>query len=57
MASIAAKELLPNTVAVWDYGWVGKAVWCHCDNQAVVAAIKVIVNIQLWPICCDVCFF
>ena len=42
VASIAAKELLPIivAVAVWGHGWVGQAVRCHCDNQAVVAAIK-----------------
>ena len=41
-ASIAAKELLPIIVAtaVWGGGWMGGTVLCHCDNQAVVAAIR-----------------
>ena len=41
-ASIAAKELLPILVAMalWGRAWRGQVVLCHCDNQAVVAAIK-----------------
>ena len=41
-ASIAAKELLPIVVAVavWGSAWKGATVLCHCDNQAVVAAIR-----------------
>ena len=41
-AVIAAKELLPIivAVAVWGWGWRGQTVKCHCDNQAVVDAIK-----------------
>ena len=41
-ASIAVKELLPIVVAaaVWGEYWFGSTVVCHCDNQAVVAAIK-----------------
>ncbi len=41
-ASIAAKELLPIIVAaaLWGQKWEGVSVLCHCDNQAVVAAIR-----------------
>ena len=41
-ASIAPKELLPIIVAaaVWGEAWRGRTVLCHCDNQAVVAAIS-----------------
>lgn len=41
-ASIAAKELLPIivAVAVWGPSWRGGLVLCHCDNEAVVSAVK-----------------
>ena len=41
-ASIAAKELLPIIVAtvIWRPWWKGLVVMCHCDNEAVVASIK-----------------
>lgn len=41
-ASIAAKELLPIIVAtaIWGSQWVGAVVLCHCDNEAVVAAVR-----------------
>ena len=41
-ASIAAKELLPIIVAtaIWGPSWRGATVLCHCDNEAVVAAVK-----------------
>ena len=40
--SIAAKELLPIIVveAIWGPFWRGTLVLCHCDNEAVVAAVK-----------------
>ena len=39
---IAAKELLPIvlSVVVWDTQWLGQRVLFHCDNEAVVAALK-----------------
>ena len=41
-ASIAAKELLPIIVAaaIWGPSWKGAIVLCHCDNEAVVTAVK-----------------
>ena len=41
-ANISAKELLPIVVAAatWGYHWRGQVVVCHCDNQAVVAALR-----------------
>ena len=41
-AAIAPKELLPIVVAaaLWGSEWTGQAVKCHCDNQAVVEAIR-----------------
>ena len=41
-ALIAAKELLSFLVAVatWGNKWQSEMVLCHCDNEAVVYAIK-----------------
>ena len=43
-ASIAAKELQPiiKATAIWGPSWRGATVTalCHCDNEAVVAAVK-----------------
>ena len=53
-AFIAAKELLPIIVAttIWGPQWVGASVLCHCDNEAVVAAVRVVtIETQPWPIC------
>ena len=40
--SIAVKELLPIVVAaaIWGHMWSNKTVLCHCDNLAVVSAIR-----------------
>ena len=40
--NIAAKELFPIVVAAatWGSSWRGQVVCCHCDNQAVVAALN-----------------
>ena len=42
LANISAKELLPIVVAAatWGRHWRGRVVVCHCDNQAVVAALR-----------------
>ena len=36
------KELLPIVIAaaIWGPDWVGKAVLCQCDNEAVVYIIN-----------------
>ena len=41
-ASIAVKELLPIVVAaaIWGHMRSSKTVHCHCDNLAVVSAIR-----------------
>ena len=41
-ANIAAKELFPIVVAAatWGSSWRGQVMCCHCDNQAVVAALN-----------------
>ncbi len=40
--SITVKELLPIVIAaaIWGHMWVGKAVRCLCDNEAVVHIIN-----------------
>ena len=40
--SIAEKELLPIIVACWAWGrtWSGLHIQCRCDNQVVVAGIR-----------------
>ena len=39
---ITVKELLPIVIAValWRKQWQGKAIWCLCDNAAVVAILR-----------------
>ena len=39
---IMVKELLPIVLAgwVWGHTWTGYRIICHCDNQAVVAALR-----------------
>ena len=41
-SSIAAKELLLIIVAtaIWGPQWEGSSVFCHCDNEGVVAVVR-----------------
>ena len=60
-APIAAKELLPILVAaaVWGNKWQSETVLCHCDNEAVVYAIKGDYTRQCkpkWLTCCALSF-
>ena len=41
--NIATNELIPIiiTAAIWGRAWVGQVVCCGCDNEAVVAVLKI----------------